>query len=1006
MMALLGSTGCELVFPSNPFDPATDPARQAPVRVSGTVTVADGRAPIGAEVVVAHEGVDDVVIAVADDGSYAGDVRAGAIVVSARMLGFKSPVLPLSVSPGDSVTVDLQLVADAPTSKVRGTVSAQPPLNVSGADVALVEVAPDGDDCAATVERNSADAAGAYVFGAVRPGRYRVFAASAGGVTALSDVVEVGDNDDVTIATLDIDPIGDGVRVEVSGNVVAATADDVVDVVVAAQPGLEQLRIGLSPTFDPQQGSTGIIDFDEVTPLSLPAADGPATVFAQLLGRCGQSPVYEVPLVVDRAPALVLSASLNGIGLSAGQEPTVVLRDAAASARLQLAGLDDSGPARVVVSGDVSASLDVVASAGQFAVAADVAVPAAEGSYRVSISVVDVAGNATDAFNAVVVRDLEAPRSPIATAVAVETFGPRATLWLDPRNDCPAGAEPFSCETVLPEGPLFEIRGGAFTDFTPIAGPPFVVEVQPDVVTRFEIRAKDAAQNVSAANAIIDVSRPTTSERFRLPADRQFGMPVLGASATEEARKFPNPPRPLPVPRKNLDEPESPTLTVTGSTAFFSVRPTPDVRHQAAYSVLVAQPADLPALGLKTSLSPFPRGIRRLTYDPQTPALRRTYVRVAGALGGDAGKLTWLETTTDGSTGIFARQMMVGLDGDARFDVVGADRIFPSRNLDDEGEPTVTQTTEIRVNGFPLAHRDLCTRAGDIACVRDRFRWRGLLDSAPPSVSGMNGRRIAVAGLSHISLRYHDPAVTADVRTQAGDAAGFRFIGASLVRGPSSLPTIDTVDIDITLPAGTPMRTAIYTIDGATFEHETGEDDFATDGLTAVAMGLGRERIVMDDFAFDASANEQFLVGILIPADVDVTFPTDDPANLPTTLDEFDAAPDGVINHVVQSLNDAGRLPASLAVDRTGFPRLTFQRARVTTAGAPVVSGIVVSDLGSNRVPDELAVRNEDFAINSDALAEERHVVIPVAAPGVQSTVTASADENVLPYILAASVLT
>ena len=1000
-MVLWSATGCELVIPSNPFDPETDPARQAPAQLSGSVTVADGRDPIGAEVVVLHAGVDDVVAPVNDDGSYTVDVRAGGSVVSARMLGFRSAAVPITVVPGDALVVDLQLVADAPTSKVRGTVTAEAPLSASGANVSLLELRPDGDDCAAAVARAVADAAGDYVFGAVRPGRYRVFAASAGGVTALSDVLEVAEDDDVTAAALDIEAIDDGVALEVDGVVVSATSADAVDVSVAPQPGLEQLRIGLSPTFDPQQGSTGIIPYDDLTSLDLPVVDGAATVFVQLLGSCGESPVYEVPLVVDRTPPLLLSATLNGVALSAGREPTVVLRDAAASARLQLAGLDESGLQRIVAEGDITAALDVSTGAGQFVAAVDVAVPAAEGSYRVTFRVIDLAGNVTiadDAFGAIVVRDLEAPRVPIATATAVETFGPRATLWLDLRSDCPAGTEPFSCEAVPPEGPLFEIRGGVFTDFTPIAGPPFVVTVAPDVVTRFEIRAKDAAQNVSAANAIVDVRRPTTRERFRLPADRQFGMPVLGASAREEARKFPNPPRPLPVPRKNLDEPESPTLTVTGGTAFFSVRPTPDVLHQAAYSVLVAQPADLPALGLKTSVSPFPRGIRRLTYDPQTPALRRTYVRVAGALGGDAGKLTWLETTTDdGNTGIFARQMVVGLDGDARFDVVGADRIFPSKNVDDEGEPTVTQTTEIRVNGLPLPHRDLCTRAGDIACVRDRFRWRGFLDSAPPSVSGMRGQRVAVAGLSHINLRHHDPAVAADVRSQAGDAAGFRFIGGALVRGPSNLSTIGTVDMDITLPTGTPMRTAIYTIDGVTFEHETGEDDFATEGLTAVAVGQGRERIVIDDFAFGARRGEQFLVGILIPADVDFVFPTDDPAGLPTTLEEFDAAPDGIINHVVPTLNDAGRLPASLTVDRTGFPRLTFQRARVTTAGAPVVSGIVVSDLGRNRTPDELAVRSDEFAANSAALADERHVVIPVAAPGVQSTVTASADENILP---------
>lgn len=1000
--ALLASTGCELVFPSNPFDPATDPARQAPVRVSGAVSVADGRAPIGAEVVVAHEGVDDVVIAVADDGSYAGDVRAGAIVVSARMLGFKSPVLPLSVSPGDSVTVDFQLVADAPTSKVRGTIAAQPPLNVSGADVALVEVAPDGDDCAATVERNSADAAGDYVFGAVRPGRYRVFAASAGGVTALSDVVEVGDNDDVTIATLDIDPIGDGVRVEVSGNVVAATADDVVDVVVAAQAGLEQLRIGLSPTFDPQQGSTGIIDFDEVTPLSLPAADGPATVFAQLLGRCGQSPVYEVPLVVDRAPALVLSASLNGIGLSAGQEPTVVLRDAAASARLQLAGLDDSGPARVVVSGDVSASLDVVASAGQFAVAADVAVPAAEGSYRVSISVVDVAGNATDAFNAVVVRDLEAPRSPIATAVAVETFGPRATLWLDPRNDCPAGAEPFSCETVLPEGPLFEIRGGVFTDFTPIAGPPFVVEVQPDVVTRFEIRAKDAAQNVSAGNAIIDVTRPSVRERFRLPADRQFGMPVLGASIAEELRR--NPGRPInvpPVPRAVLDEPTAPPLTVTAGTAFFSVRPTPGIKHTVAYSVLLAQPADLPSVGLLPSISNFAPGIRRLSYDPTTQSVTRTYNRLAGGFGGSDGTLTWLESTVDDFSGNFARHQTLSLDGDARFDLAGADRVFRSNNLDDEGEATVTRIFGLTSDLLP--HNDLCLVAGSVRCTRDVFRWRGLLDSAAPSTSGMRGSRVAVPGLSFFDISHTagiDVDTLGEVRSQPGDGIGVRVFGASLTRGDiGNLPNVNIVEIDIDVPAGTPLRAAVYSRSNnpPSFEHEVGDARIEAEVPTWSATGSGTERISMPDFPFSAARNQQFLLGIIIPADVEFSFPVVDPSILPTTLPEFDVAPGGTFNVVVPTLAEAGRLPLDVPIDTTAFPVLRVQRPRTDIAGAPVVAGLVVSDLGKNRSPDPLGVRNADFAARAADMAEERHVVIPVAAPGLQSAVTAAADDLVTP---------
>ena len=641
-LVLIGTqalVGCDWIGATNPLDPAAGDAIRAKATIGGRVSVIDGRSPRGAVVEILRAGkviaTTDVRVERDDDasGTYSLEVPSDLLSVRARLPGFLAGPIDLRVGPADVVNLDLTLNPEAPSASVAGQLSGPADLPLVGAVVALVDVIGDDDDCQRpSTTTASADAAGAYRFPAVRPGRYRIFVSQAGALTNLSAPFDVDADADVNAPALALQDADDAVVLEVDGTSVIATAADAVDVVLTPQTGLDTMRLGFDAGFDPGQGATGVLPFQSTTSLALPGGDdvveGDATVFVRLAGACGESPLYSVPLVADRTPAVLLAANLDGTPLNDGAvATTVVLRDTAASARLQIAGLDQSGVARIVLRGDVEDERNIVPTRGQFAATVDIAIPAAEGRYQFSLTLVDAAGNetpVTEQRDVVVVRDLLPPRSPIPAAAVVETFGPRAMIWLEAQADCPPGSEPFACEAVDDDSnvpPLFELQGGNFTDFTPVAGPPFVVEVPADRTTRFLIRAKDAAGNLSGANATVDVVQTTTRSRFTVDVDREFGLPVRGAEPPNQIRA-------------GLDDP-APPLAVAGGNAFFSVRPLPGRSREAAFSMLVAQPADLSSVGLRPSRSNLARSIRRLSYARISGG---PHIRLAGGLGSLAGE--------------------------------------------------------------------------------------------------------------------------------------------------------------------------------------------------------------------------------------------------------------------------------------------------------------------------------------------------------------------------------
>ena len=950
-LSLLGMvTSC--IPATNPYDPDTDDAQQVASVVFGRVAYptegGEVRPPDGITVRVRPAASDDpdailgeVVSSSATDGRFRfEDVRPGIVLVEASAPGYANGVVgPIEVFAGEERNLfTIRLEQAAANATVSGTVSTAASLSQAGVVVELVRQ--EDGACLFVEASTETDANGDFVFEAVRPGSYVAFAWTEGGTVALADVDDVVAEEDRELdASLVLNPISEAVQLTGVPDGVGTTRTPYVDVALSANFDATEMRFGQDPTFAPLYGGTGWLTYANAVQTEIIDGEGHKTIFFQMRNACISTPTYASRITYDATPPVFLQARLEGVdGVEQAVAPTIVIGDTRASVDVALTVQDLSGVTGVQFLSDgdlpdVTPFIDVGPTSENTATVLRVSAPlaAGEGRHSLRIRLRDRAGNETAVDDAVVfsiVRDLSPPTTPLASVEEMEVDASFAYVWLDTRSCGPEDARyvDYVCEANPPAAvtdvdddgnalrtwvPRFQVRGGPdYTDFTPVAGPPFRIRLFDNIDTLVEIQAVDDAGNVSPGVARVRLRRAPSKLVFEAPSSKTLGYPPF---FDDDYAGFPT-------------EPEfswrQPLVALSGN-AIFSLRPKPAVESPTYYSYLISQPlADGPVAlpaghRLETVALRYAEGVRKLSFgiDDEEPYLFR-----AAGLSASSARLSWLEIPQTNRDYYQAGTVFQStVDGNGRLPLQQADM---NPNLTDEdGEPA-----------FDFGSYRTCEREGAVSCQRARKAWLGLQNA--PTSAASNADSAVFAGASGLAVELTG---TPD---QTLTIEGPAFVA-------TNLSTDDGLDGEYYAEAA--FRDA--EVDGAYFLTDTGYEEsdqtWSFDSTVVSSWDWHAPQDIRDgmDAAFSArvASTLQHTFILFIPQGATLTLPMMTPDNLgdvgatnaKTMVREMAVPPEGYNNAEAAAIGTApgfdldGLLPSGMVL------RIADYGGDLTTARAP-----------------------------------------------------------------------
>ncbi|MEW5851036.1 MAG: hypothetical protein AB2A00_19775 [Myxococcota bacterium] len=505
----------------------------------------------------------------------------------------------------------------------------------------------------------------------------------------------------------------------------------------------------------------------------------------------------------------------------------------------------------------------------------------------------DQAGNLSEASCRLTVLDQVPPASPTAAVAVMDVSGPEALVWLK-QQACRSGTgplltlcdeNPVGCaEPVLGVGALgnrtlvcpvgperHQVRGGpALHDYVDLPGPPFLVTLEDDatplldgpVTTTVEIRAVDAAGNVSQAPAEVSVQRAGSRVLTSLPATMTL--------------------RPVDNPR----------LASTSGVALMHVgpvNPPPGVLHDCGeeperdtdeHVYLLAQPTDLGPVGLDDKAATVGGMVRRLTLPENNRQDLEAYFaypsafssrQTLGAVGAGGGALSWLEHVhgfVDGVGGGYPIclgiqpvpfAVMAWPDGNGRYDI-RSPAIAPWDLID-------------------------CQTRGNLRCQASWLAWAPELREAPRE-SATNGRTILVGGAGATTFR------TAE--RNAPEVAELTVTGPYLVGLRARLRSNTIINVrgaNLRLqgvPTGTLLSSGFY-VSSEPDDFYLAQDETAGVLAQPYAGGewhtmpansrsgpyddfeeLGMSQVYLNTYG---GYREDLVVGVIVPSGVTATFP-------------------------------------------------------------------------------------------------------------------------------------
>lgn len=459
VLAALLPSAC--IAPENPFDPATDPERQAQARLKARVLLVDqAGAPLdvvkaeaeAAVVLLSDELGDEIgrrsggdLDVVADDvgvhaslvfdGLVPGRRRLDVLDVASRFTTRPSPLF-FDLVPGSELDVgDLTFVAPKIAQgqgpgRIAGVVQID-----SGAPAAgVVEVFERVNDAMRSLGSRTVDSAGRFDVDGLVTGSYAVVASSQGYAPAYAADLDVGEQDGAALAyelsastALVLQPVASVLRFPDSVPLVDGvryTSADAVDVDVLAFGGatpVTRMRLSTSADFGSSDGGTAeeYVDYAATTSVALPGVDGAVVIYAQFLaesegGFVLPSPVFSTTVVRDTVPPVV--STIDVVGAATGEDGLLYLSAAAVAPSLAIEAADvHGGVAAVAVVEAVAAPaapttfVPVDAAPGAASIDLPLTLSTGDGAKQLWVFLKDHAGNVAAPWDVDVVVDTEAP---------------------------------------------------------------------------------------------------------------------------------------------------------------------------------------------------------------------------------------------------------------------------------------------------------------------------------------------------------------------------------------------------------------------------------------------------------------------------------------------------------------------------------------------------------------------------------------------------------------------
>jgi hypothetical protein len=1002
-LALLVAGAVSCVPATNPYDAETPTALQAAATLEGraafpSVSGEAPRLPDGIVVQAQRVGSPDVLEVVTSSentGRFRFEVQPGEWIVSATHPDFDlASVGPLRLSPGAELDVGvLELRLGVADMELSGTVVAQGGASAGGVEVSLVHELDDGS-CGATEAKTTTDASGNFLFEAVRRGLYTVVARTEGATVAVQKALrlDVDDGEPAELSLTDPLVITAGTQVvQIESDGVRPTEttrlrDVLVHVLEFGE--MAEMQIGADPTFDPAYGATGWQPFASSAPFQMPDAEGEWRVFVQLRSSCVTSPLYAAPLIYDATPPAIITAQGGTTQLDPldPEVRTAVVSGVQAGAAVSLNVLDTSGIARVrfVLDGDVANGQveEADTEPGQSIIRATADIPVEEGRYRMSIIIEDKAGNTTGALSPVVdvLRDGNIPTTPIPTVENLEVTGPRAVVWLEQR-DCADGTRAPVCEANPHPDGLYLVRGGPeLLEFTAIPGPPFEVRLHDSVPTSIQILAQDAAGNVSPGVGRVEVTRTQAREVFRAPIGKELGAPVIARSYHSSLDGFVEI-APADLPPIFSGDP----LYAAGGTAFFALRAS-ESSPPPYFSYLVAQPADLPDVGLDPKASAYPDAIRKLNQTCNSYNCVDVYNRPVGGFGAGGGAITWMERISGTSSPARPMRHVLWADGDGRFNLRGPENVdLPSGYIDHTDEP-----------GPSAFHWDACRDRGSSECAIEPWAWvpfhqRGSAETF------FDGKRLLSSGAAQ------------DVQRLIGSDEGTRtivgpaVIGSVIQSRPGSQaqgwPLLTAMAVRMALSPGDVVYGTVYELDSESAPTAWNPSTFDSQDYFVPHVATGDD-VEVFNLPPNVSAYDhgRLALAVVIPEGVTATVPVIGPVSAPGKFD-------------VHGLLDFSRTQGTLfgdlvfgnaepVSDPTRSLDLSIFSSDRDAARLGTLTGLSLTHLGSDGRLQDHMVRHEDLEADptiADRLAEDISGQLVAERQAVTALPTASADNLVIP---------
>jgi hypothetical protein len=468
--------GCDVVAPTNPFDPSTNPEEQARASVSGriiledTITLAEtlrtqlerlevGIVDAAGDPVVGGNGAPVVAALVLDDGlpnvaSFSltnlvpGRYRLTVDNVPSRFAPIT--LAPFTVGAGDDFDVgDLRFSLAAVDGGGPGTISGVARLEGGVGGPRRVDLyVLDGERPVLLASRVSEDD-GAFSFGALQVGRYAVVSSLTGFTTAYSLDLNIDDQSEGGTAVALVGgaapvlvPITAVIRPSVADERVILddgqlyTSADSIPLDVLAFGGVTGMRLSTNPTF---AGATQpFVTHSASAEITLPVengvvVDGTIEIFAQFearssLGFVFSSDVFSTRIIHDATPPEVLALSSPQVQASADGTRFITNRNgtpflvveatdlhSAVDGVLVLQPADNAEPNAATF---IDAFTDVSSNGGVARVTVPLPLSAGDGEKVVYAFVVDRAGNISDAAPITFVVD----RTPPAAAIVVDNL--------------------------------------------------------------------------------------------------------------------------------------------------------------------------------------------------------------------------------------------------------------------------------------------------------------------------------------------------------------------------------------------------------------------------------------------------------------------------------------------------------------------------------------------------------------------------------------------------------